>query len=154
MSEFNSAEERVAASRAAMPELHYNHVRFSPSGTIDSIICKSCSAPIAGTIVSDEPPHQIVINGKKQFAVQTTFARFDNYQEACILFADGSNHITHLCKLCLAKFLAISDPEERTRVAEAVYCADLVVWMEELKRVSGKIHPHNFKRQVVDIRGD
>lgn len=75
-------------------------------GAIEEIRCKLC-----GTVIQELVEHHSAGMAKTRKAVDGTVIRTvrlvirptTNYQEMTIRFEDGSGHVTHGCRSCLAK---------------------------------------------------
>lgn len=106
---------RVTQARTRLKGFAY--MAQTAKGADDRVLCKVCGAPIAGLVVHESPVETVRSDGKVVIRERLVWAKFSNYAEVLLTFADGSRHMTPLCTECA--------PRLTQEQAEDVYAADV-----------------------------
>lgn len=123
-------------------------VKHDNRGSAREIMCKGCRTKIAGMLISDAEPQQIVMNGKLITVAGVEFTHLTEYDEALIEFDDGSAHVTSGCRKCLGTLRKENSPGQLS----SWYEQDLASWLKEIQITGkGELHPKLLSRNPVRI---
>lgn len=109
------AEDFIATVKANHSLKNWEYVIRNAKGFDEKVLCKKCDAPLQGFVVIDT--ENDVVNGRNVIRERMVMAQTAAYQEVALEMADGSAHMTLMCKSC-AKRLKPGDYEQ-------IYAADL-----------------------------
>ena len=145
-----AAEARIAAAQQGKPGWFRGYLRYHPRfpEILEAIACRDCGAMISGLVEDERFEDHRTINGRLVIFKRLVFARFANYGECTLECDDGSAHVTHGCRDCLAALTAAD--------LEAWYAADLAEMADLERRGGGPVawRVMGAKRPVRVARGD
>lgn len=107
-------------------------VKFDERGSIREVKCKGCGVKIAGMMISDAEPLQVMMGGRLTPVVPMEFVHLQNYAEATVEFDDGSAHVTNGCKTCITLLKTMPPDAQQLKLSEW-YDEDVTVWMREIE---------------------
>lgn len=123
-------------------------VRHDVKGAAREIYCKGCGTKIAGMMISDAEPQQVVMNEKLITVSGVEFVYLTAYDEGIMEFDDKSAHVTSGCKSCLGQLKRSNDPGKLA----TWYEQDLASWLKEIQIAGkGELHPRDLNRTPVRI---
>lgn len=109
--------DQVETVRQAVRLKAFTYVQQSAQGVDERVLCKVCGVPIAGLIVHEDPVAVERGDGKVVIRERLIWAKFSNYAEVELTFAEGGRHLTPLSVDCVGRLDA--------QTAQDCYAADV-----------------------------